>query len=183
MDNNITWKKEFSLVTNRFVLKDLFRVILITTIIFQIFVSSIVYFANGDFFSLKVCLTMDLVIILGFGILALFSMLLLGNRYNAEFTVNQNGISYKSGLREERINRFVLFLMLITKPKSSGSAFLAVDSEANKYDWKEIKKIIQHKNQNVIEVKNSWRTVVRLYCTPENYEEVLSMCNRYIAMG
>ncbi len=123
---------------------------------------------------------MDISIIIGFSILAVFSMLLLGNRYGAEFTVDTKGISYKSGLREKRINRIVLLLMLLAKPRSSGAAFLATSSESDFYEWKNISKIIPYSGPKVIEVKNSWRTVVRLYCTEENFEKVLDLCRKQL---
>lgn len=180
MENKISWEKEFSLVTNRFVLKDIFKVILITTAIFQLLIVLIIFFANGGFMNFMTSVYMDTWIIIGFSILAVFSMLLLGNRYGAEFTVDTKGISYKSGLREKRINRAVLLLMLLAKPRSSGAAFLAMSSESDFYEWKSISKIIPYSGPKVIEVKNSWRTVVRLYCTEENFEKVLNLCREQL---
>ncbi len=52
MEDKISWKKEFSLATNRFVLKDLFKVILITTVIFQLFIVLIVFFYQWRLYEL-----------------------------------------------------------------------------------------------------------------------------------
>ncbi|MEI6296899.1 MAG: hypothetical protein WCO84_04620 [bacterium] len=177
MENKITWEKEFSLITNRFILKDLFKVVFITVAIFQIVIIVATFLVGEDVSDVIMPLYLDLAIIVGFGLLLLFSMLLLGNRYNAEFTVDNKGIEYKSGLREKRINRLVLLLMLLTKPRSSGAGFLAVSGESGSFSWDEIRKIIPYNDAKVIEVRNSWRTVVRLYCINENFDKVLKFCN------
>lgn len=180
MENKITWEKEFSLLTNRFILKDLFKVVFITIVIFQILLVLVAFLVDKDVTDMIMPLYVDLGIFAGMSLLFLFSMLILGNRYKAEFTVDDKGITYKSGLREKRINRLVLLLMLLTKPRMSGAGFLAVSGESGSFAWKEIYKIIPYSGAQVIEVKNSWRTVVRLYCTAENFDKVLSLCNEQL---
>jgi hypothetical protein len=48
MENKITWEKEFSLITNRFILKDLFKVVFITTVIFQILLVLAAFLVDKD---------------------------------------------------------------------------------------------------------------------------------------
>jgi len=177
MDNKIIWEKEFSLLTNRFILKDLFKVVFFAILIFQALLVLATFLVGKDLADVIMPLYVDIVIFAGMCLLFLFSMLLLGNRYNVEFTIDEKGMSYKSGLREKRINRLVLFLLLITKPRMSGAGILAVSGESGSFDWKEIYKITPYSGAKVIEVKNSWRTVVRLYCTTENFDGVLCLCN------
>lgn len=183
MKDKISWEKEFTLVTNRFVLKDLFKVILITTALFQLLIVLMIFFSDGGFMSFMTSVYMDMSIIIGFSLLAVFSMLLLGNRYAAKFTVDIKGITYVSGLREKRINRAVLILTLLIKPKSSGAAFLATSNESDFYEWKNISRLIPYSGPKVIEIKNSWRTVVRLYCTEENFEKVLKLCRKQLKIA
>lgn len=109
-----------------------------------------------------------------------FSMLLLGNRYNAEFSVDHKGISYKSGIREQRINRIVLLLLLLTRSRMSGSGFLAIAGESGYFSWGEIYKVISYEKSRVIELKNNWRTLVRLYCTDDNFYQVSELCHQYL---
>jgi hypothetical protein len=180
MENKITWGKEFSLLANRFILKDLFKVVFISTVIFQILLVLTAFLVGKNVADMIMPLYVDLGIFAGMSLLFFFSMLILGNRYKAEFTVDEKGITYKSGLKERRINRLVLLLMLLTKPRMSGAGFLAVSGESGRFDWKEICKITPYGGAKVIEVKNSWRTVVRLYCTDENFEKVLSLCKEYL---
>lgn len=180
MGNKITWEKEFSLITNRFVLKDLFRIVFITLVLFQAILILVTFVAGETVADVIMPLYVDLGIFVGMSLLFLFAMVILGNRYNAEFTVDESGISFKSGQREKKINRIVLLLQLLTKPTMSGSGFLAVSGESGNYEWGEIYKIISHEKLKVIEVKNSWRTVTRLYCTDENFEEVLNLCNEQL---
>ena len=80
MENKITWEKEFSLITNRFVLKDLFKLVLITTVIFQILLVLAAFLVDTDVADMIVPLAVDLGIFAGLSLLFLFSMLLLGNR-------------------------------------------------------------------------------------------------------
>jgi hypothetical protein len=138
------------------------------------------FLVDTDVADMIMPLSLDLGIFAGLSLLLLFSMLLLGNRYKAEFTVDDQGITYKSGVREKRINRRVLWLTLLAKPRMSGAGFLAVSGESGSFDWKEIYKIIPYSGAKVMEVKNSWRTVARLYCPNENFEKVLSFCNEQL---
>ena len=43
--------------------------------------------------------------------------------------------------------------------------------------WEIWDKVIPYNGATVIEVKNSWRTVARLYCPDEKFEKVLSFCS------
>jgi hypothetical protein len=62
----------------------------------------------------------------------------------------------------------------------SGAGFLALSGESGSFNWKEIFKIFPYSRAKVIEVKNSRRTVVRLYCTDGNFEKVLCLCNEQL---
>jgi len=48
MDNNIIWEKEFSLLTNRFILKDLFKVVFFAILIFQTLLVLVTFLVGKD---------------------------------------------------------------------------------------------------------------------------------------
>jgi hypothetical protein len=45
-------------------------------------------------------------------------------------------------------------------------------------NWRDIRRVKEHPQQHVISVMNQWRVLVRLYCTPENYGEVIGRLRR-----
>jgi len=48
MDYNIIWEKEFSLLTNRFILKDLFKVVFFAILIFQTLLVLVTFLVGKD---------------------------------------------------------------------------------------------------------------------------------------
>lgn len=179
----ISWKTTFSLITNKFILGDFLFVSFTAVAGFQLLFIIANFFINGE--ALEAVFPLYVLGIAFFALffLMFFASLLLGNKYNAEFTVDENGISYRSGRKETMINRILLVLFLLFRPTRSGSAILAISNESGALSWKEIYKAKFYDKERVIAVYNSWRVWTRLYCTPENYAEVVEFIKSHLKIG
>ncbi len=181
--DKITWEQDMPLLTNRFFLWDLLRVMVITLVVMQLLllVMSIII-GEGIFF-----MTPEMILILGgilSGLFLIAILLVLQNRFSLRFTVDASGFSYDSGSREKKINRIVFWLSLLSgKPGPIGSSLLALSQEDRTFNWRDIYKVTVHPGPRVITLDNSWRMVFRLYCKPENFDMVAEHVQAYAAQG
>lgn len=53
--------------------------------------------------------------------------------------------------------------------------------ESGKMAWSEVRRCKEYPSLRVIALKNSWRVVTRLYCTPDNYSAVAEIVRSHAA--
>ena len=165
----IIWDSRFSLLTNRYFMWDMIRVLGI---------------ASTILLALMVVIMRDLVMAIQFtglvgGVMLVvmsIACLLLGNGFDARFSVGRNGISYESGSTGRKWDRAALVLgVLAGKPGTAGAGALAMSGEAGSYSWDEIVKITVDEKRRIISLHNGWRTLNRLYCLEGNFGQVLQV--------
>jgi len=165
----IIWDTRFSLLTNRYFMWDMIRVLGIASTILLV---------------LMVVIMRDLVMAVQFAgliggimlVVMCIACLILGNGFDARFSVGQNGVSYESGSTGKKWNNAAIVLgVLAGKPGAVGAGALAKSGEAGSYSWNEIVKITVDEKRRIISLHNSWRTLNRLYCLEGNFEQVLQL--------
>jgi len=120
-------------------------------------------------------LPLEVPLMVGGILLALFFTVgvLMGNRFTMTFVVKPDGVTYSSGTHEKRWNRAaVLFGALARNATTTGAGLLATSREQGGWKWRELHSARYFPRQRVISLRNSWRTVLRLHCTAEDYERV-----------
>jgi hypothetical protein len=165
----IIWDTRFPLLTNRYFMWDMIRVLGIASTILL----ALMVVIMGD-----VVMAIQFAGLVGVIMLGVMSIacLLLGNGFDARFSVGQNGISYESGSTGKKWNKAALVLgVLAGKPGTAGAGALAMSGEAGSYEWKEIVKITVDEKRRIISLHNSWRTLNRLYCLEGNFDPVLQV--------
>lgn len=179
--DGISWEHRMPLLTNRFMLKDFALLTIITMLVMQTFFLAMCAIVGADLLFLP---PIAWAVIAGaFFVLFIFATLIvMGNRYNVRYRVNAEGVAYDSGTREKRVNRVLFWMSLLSgKPGATGSSMLAMSNESNSYKWSDIYRVIVHPSPRVITIRNSWRTVARLYCTEENFTTVAELAQTYAA--
>lgn len=167
----LRWETAFSLATNRFTIYDSLKVIGITWAIMLALFGSI-FAINDSLDSVWPFFTVLAIIMLGFLLMFMAIMLVFfGNRYPARFTLNDTGALIESRSRRARLaNRAAIVAgALGGRPGVAGAGMIAASQEAVSIAWKDVRRVNEHPDQRVISLKNGWRVVLRLYCTPENY--------------
>ncbi len=111
-------------------------------------------------------------------------LLLFSKGYEASFRVDENGIAYTTRPERRKINKAInttlFWLSLFSgKPGGMGTALLAESSQSGGFQWSDIERINAYSDQYAVDIKNNWRTLLRVQCTPGNYDEVLSLINIY----
>lgn len=122
--------------------------------------------------------------ILGMG-LYLFILLLMvvfyGNRQMLRFTLSDEGIGYETiNQRVERWNQSWVRRVLRRLMMSGGS--LKIQQEAWQVDWHGAFRALVYPARHCIVLRNRWRTLIVVYCTPENFASVRARIDAAMAL-
>ena len=122
--------------------------------------------------------------ILGIGLYLFFLLIMVvfyGNRQALRFTLSDEGISYETiNQRVERWNqswvRRVLHGLMI-----SSSSF-KIQQEAWQLYWRGAFRALVYPARHCIVLRNRWRTLMVVYCTPENFAVVRACIDAAMAL-
>lgn len=177
--SEVKWNFDIPMLTSRFVLFDLLKLIVLTPLLACVVAVPIFVAVNGlDWDALR---GLGMLLLVGTGVLAallVISILLFyWNRFPVAFTVNAEGAVMEMTRKQKRINSWLFWMaLLMGKPGAMGTALIARSQESIGMSWADTRQIDYFPRQRVISLRNSWRTVLRLHCTPENYEAVAAIC-------
>ncbi|MDZ4168283.1 MAG: hypothetical protein U1E26_01320 [Coriobacteriia bacterium] len=170
--DQIEWTYNIPLLTSRFMLWDFLRVILLSVVAMYVIVA-----VGGLIVERELIILPPQVFFLTAGImLGLFVLtsLLLGNYQGARFTVGPKGVEYRAEKRERSMNKLVILVGLLARnPTAAGAGTLAMTREHLFLPWASIQRVVVHRRERVISLHNSWRTVLRLHCSPELFDQVV----------
>lgn len=175
-NGQISWKFDIPLITNRFILYDLLKTLAISGFVLCLLLFGIDVF-SGDLSSLPYMFALAGICIGIFALAMLLGMLLFfGNRMPTRFVLTKRGARVLNLSRRSKVgNRLAIALGLFAGARglsTAGAGMLAAAQERTELEWGKVRKVHFHPAQRVISLMNSWRVVVRLYCTFENYEKV-----------
>lgn len=176
----IEWRYDIPLLTSRFMLWDFLRVTLLSAGIMYV----IVIVAGLVFGQELILLPWQVPAIIVGVLLGLFVLasLLLGNRQGARFAVDSKGVEYHAEKRESRMNRIVATVgALMGSPTTAGAGALAMSREHLRLEWEGIREVRYYPAARVIAIRNSWRTMLRLHCPPELYDDVAATVRHHHA--
>ena len=169
---HVMWDAEMPLLNNRFFLYDMAKLLLWTGLISGVIFGGIALAAGGAK-SLGTLMTMLAIILTGLLFLfVLIALLFLGNRYRVRYLLAAQGIGWESlGRRGQAANRLAIFAgVLAGSASTTGAGLLAAAAESGVLAWAKVRTIKAYPAIGVISIMNSWRVVIRLYCTPQYYD-------------
>ena len=181
----ISWEFSAPLLTNQFIMYDLLKVWGFSTLFLGLLMTGIaVYDRNWRTLA-------DMAPVLGAvsaGLLVLLILVMLvffGNRFPMGFRLGPQGAMVVSLSRRGRWgNRLAVVLgALAGKPGVAGAGLLGMAQETMGVVWDDVRRLNIHAPTRVISLMDSWHVVMRLYCTPQNYEVVLNAVQTWAATG
>lgn len=176
----VNWEVEASMLTDRFMLYELLKVF-VWTYVLAALLFTVIFTVQGEPGRILPLLG---VVGLGVGVIALLSifviLLFFRNHYRTRTTISEDGVLQESLSRVARVaNRAAVVVGVLTgKPGPAGAGLIAMSRESIMCRWAELHRVKPHPGQRVITLMNSWRVVMRLYCTPDNYDTVLDLVTR-----
>lgn len=114
-------------------------------------------------------------VLLGLAVLfVLVALLFFGNRMTQRFTLDPQGV--RSEVVDRKATgaaRLLILLGLVTgRPGAVGTGLIAAGDRTRALTWAEVGRVRCDPRRHTVALGNSWRTVVILFCTPENYDTV-----------
>lgn len=160
--STLSWEVSIPLVTNPFILRHFAGLYGAITGVFIFFLGGA--FAIQEEWQIAREISL-LLVILGTGIY-LFTLIIMlvfyGNRQMLCFTLSDKGIGYKTiNQRTER---------------------LGLQQESWQVYWRGAFRALVYPRQRCILLRNSWRTLMVVYCTPENFESVSARIKSVMAV-
>lgn len=165
----IAWKKKIPLLTNLFMLKDLALVLGIAGLALLAFMLLISEGKDiGQMFGVWV-LCMGIIAVL----LVIACLVVLLNRMNLEFKVDQKGILMSMGKRERKLNTLTTIVGLLAgSAQTAGAGLLAKSREDFFVPWRDVRKVTVYRRKKIIALNVGLLTPLRVYCTDENFAAV-----------
>ena len=180
-----TWNAGCSLLTNRFVVYDGAKLVAWTFGIIAL-LFTVISLAQGEREILPPLLGMFALSVAGLALLGvLIAVTIFRNRFHTRNTITVDGVRVQSiSQAARRFNRFAVVAGAVGRSASTaGAGVLAMSGEDVRITWIDLYRINRHDEQLVLSLMNSWRVVLRLYCTPENYATVLALVTDGAARG
>jgi Zn-dependent protease with chaperone function len=183
----VEWTCSFPLATSRFLLWDTLKLLVWTGLILYLILAGIGLFAHGAGAAFLATAGMIAGLCMaGFGFLFLAIMLIFfGNRYTARFAVSRRGVAYATVSRRARLSSRAAIVagVLAGSAQTAGAGLLAASRESGRYSWADLRSVKEYPAHCVLSLCNSWRCVLRLYCSPENYAMVRDLVRAYLPAG
>ncbi len=179
----LSWEADIGLVTNPLILRQLVTAPAIAGLI-MFALLSFIFAVAGEWESIPMILFISL---LTAGALAalmlLVAVLFFGNRFRARFAVDEKGFSVETVDRRARAaNRLAVAMGVLGRnPGPAGAGVAGMARERESYSWRGIAAATYHPGWRGIALRNHWRTVAFLACTPTNYEQVAACVRAHVA--
>lgn len=173
----LTWETHISLLGNPLIRKQLGIVVVVSGAFMALLLSFIVA-ATGDFYQIPMMLRVSLWVTVGLGALMVFVVLVFfGNRMRVRFTVDETGALWETvDKRAITGNRLALLgAALARSPQAGGAATLAAARQREFVRWRDVAEAEYDRRRRMITLRNSWRPIMLLVGTPENYDELAAI--------
>jgi len=189
-ENTVKWDIDTSILTNKFILNELLKVLGIAFSIMALIVSLILLpsILEGNFYSdgtnlsgLKYALMLTGLLFL---LTCLFIFAYYGNKYELTYIVDEKGVETLTRTGQKKKNSRVNFLLIILgllfrNPTAAGTGFLANAGQGQFMKWKDVKKVTFYPRSNTIVLSGGYGIKNIVFCTGDKYGPVSSRIRVY----
>ena len=179
----LTWETDIRLFTHPLMLANFAKLFAITGFIMAALLSFLLA-VNGETDGIVPLLEMVGIILAGFAVMCfLICLVVFRNKMHMRFRVDAKVAEVDmADTRAEKANKLAMVLGVLSgKPGLVGAGLLAQSNRQQKAVWSAIARVHYHPSWRAITLSNGWRTVVTLYCTPENYAAVAAAVEQALA--
>jgi hypothetical protein len=170
----LAWETDVRLITHPLMLANFAKLFAITAFIMGALLGFI-FLVSGETRGIVPMLEMVGIIIAGFAVLSfLICLVVFRNRMRMRFRLDAKSAEVEmTDTRAIKANKLAIVLGALSgKPGVAGAGLIAQSNRQQKAVWSAIARVHYHPAWRAITLSNGWRTVVTLYCTPENYDSV-----------
>lgn len=153
---------------------------MLATALVMVLLLGTLFAAQGEWDVLPMLGFMVVAISGGLWLLGLIIMaLMFRGRFHVRYTLSDDGILQESvePLAKQANRAAIILGILARKPGLLGAGLIARSRESEAVNWKGAFTAVAQPERHLIALRNSWRTVMFLQCTAENFAEVLERVN------
>jgi hypothetical protein len=168
------WEIDVPLLSNRIMVGGVVRAFTIAALVMGSLLTML-FAVQGEFDAIGPIWLLTAAICGGMLVLSMLVMLLVfRNRIRFRFTVTDHAVLAETVDSVARgVNRLAIIAgMLGGSPGGTGAGLIATSQESQSVDFSGAFSVQYLPRPRVIAFKNSWRRVLYVYCTSENYEQV-----------
>lgn len=179
----LTWECDVPLLTHPAMIGSLIKVLAIAGFLMFALVGGIIGIQEGIRAVLPLA-EMLLLVLGGLFVLSLLIMLVVfGNRMRMSFTVDDRGVTVRMiDRRAKATNRLAAVAgVLAGKPGVAGAGLIAISDEERSAVWSSIVVARYDPRRYTIALRNEWRVVLYVFCTPQTYQEAAARIAANIA--
>jgi hypothetical protein len=173
-----TWQASLRLLTNVVVIRQLFFVLALSVLFVLVFALSLEAF-EGHLTPQAAWkyLLITLLILGGLSFLAALVMLVIyGNKYDYQFTVDEVGVKAETVGGTRRKNVIINWLLLLSgRPGPAGAGLLAASRQSELVKWKDMDRLEVHVDKQEIVLRRGKRALMLVQCSAENFDQVLRL--------
>ena len=116
------------------------------------------------------------------GVAALVMGLVFRNRLRVRYSLDPEGIRFElTDTTARTTNRLVFWLGILTgRPQAIGAGLIAQSQETVTMTWEGAFAAVYDSKRLVVTLKNRWRKLLVVHCTPQNYASVASIIERQL---
>ena len=176
----LTWEYALPLATNPFLWWDFFRVVGVCLLIMEllVFLMSVLV---GDPIWLPLWV-LGMVAGIFAGLFLIATLLLYGNRYRARFALDAKGAQMEDAGQGRWFRwRLILLGVLARQPGAVLGSTSGPSGYGERVSWRDVRRVTVHRRLRVVTLSNSWRSLMRLYCPPELFDEVARYAQASVA--
>ncbi len=180
------WEYPIPILTNRFFLYDTLKIVVFTLTLFTLIFAPVFLSFQGikAWPILYQFLGFLSLIFLGMVLLALLLITTLyRNHMQARFTISAESAEYMILSQPAQMLTYILLVVTILTGRigNAGTGLLITAESRLGINWRDVYRVKEHPTRRVITLMNNWRAVLRLYCSPENYNEVVATVRKLAA--
>jgi MFS family permease len=179
----LTWEIEFPLLTHPHIVSAWIKAMGATYVICMVILGT-VFAGSGEIEVLPRLALFFLGVVAGVVLLGFLIMLVFfGNRSCAKFSLSDSGVHYESlDKRATRLSRAaVLAGGLLGSPATAGAGLLSISQEKIGLKWETVHAAKYDDRHHTIRLRNQYRDLLHLYCTPQIYGEARELIKEKLA--
>ena len=170
MSEGLEWRVDVPFLTNSHMVMDLLFVIIGSAVGLGVILFLIM--GGEDLFAILE------ILVLAAGALIVLTFLVIGvvflNSVELVFKVDAEGVRCDLGEYASNLNRLAWMIGSIShRVNPVGSSLIAMSRESAFVPWGDVRKAVFDGKKRVINVSSARRLLLRVYCTPENYDNVI----------
>ena len=175
--DTLEWSKKIPLITNPYMVFHGFAIPLGVCIALGL----LFWLITGAMEMMEIFLVVGVFLAILFNLIILVLQVVTKGGLETTFYITRKGIGHKAGSDSRKLNRVsTIGSILGGSVTGAGAGMLAISQENNYLSWKEVKYIAVYPNIRSLVFRSPLLiSPVALYCTEENYVEVLAIVKEF----